>query len=353
MMKKRKALCMAVSLALAAAAALGGCAQSTTANTSSSASSKLKSDKLVIYTALQQDDMSWIQTQFKQDTGINLSFMLFSAGDLAAKVTAEMANPQADVMLGGSVEYYENLEKQNAFVKYTAPNSKGLDAEFIDPNGYWQGWYLGVLAIFYNTDRFDKELAPQGVKAPQTWDDLLDSHYKKQFITSNPATAGAAYIFLADQLFRLGETDGWTYLQNLNKNVDHYTKGADDPISLVATGQFIAGMSWAHDILKTQKQGYPIKVVVPKDTAFEIGGAAAIKGGANTDNAKTFINWLLTKSAQQKNTDVSNRYSVRKDIKPPEGLIKMEDVKLVKYDRPKASSIKTDETNKFTQMIGQ
>ena len=298
--------------------------------------------------------MSWIKTQFKKDTGIDISYMLFSAGDLAAKVQAEKSTPQADVMLGGSVEYYENLEQQyDAFVKYTSPNAQGLDSEFMDPNGYWQGWYLGVLCIFYNSDRFSKELAPQGVKAPQTWDDLLDSHYKKQFVTSNPATAGGGYIFVADQLFRLGTDKGWTYLQDLNKNVDHYTKGADDPISLVATGQFIAGMSWAHDVMKSKKQGYPITIVVPKDTAFEIGGAAAINGSANTENAKKFIDWILTKPAQTQNTAVSNRYSVLKDVAAPEGMIKMEDVQLVKYDRPAASKQKTDVINKFTKMIGQ
>ena len=310
------------------------------------------SKKLVVYAALNAGDMQWIQTQFKKDTGIDLSFLIFSAGDAQAKVEAEKKNPQADIMVGGSVEFYEKLATEDAFEKYTSPNAKGLDKQFIDPKGYWQGWYMGVLGLVYNTERFDKELKPLGVKEPKTWDDLLNPHYKGLFLTSNPATAGGGYIFVADQLFRLGETKGWDYLTKLNANVHHYTKAAGDCIPLVGTGEFVVGMAWAHDIVKAAKTGYPIKVVVPENTAFEIGGSAVIKGGKNTANAKKFIDWLLTKNTQQMNTNYSNRYSVRKDVTPPSGMIKLEDVKLVNYDRAKATAMKADVQKKFAKMFG-
>jgi iron(III) transport system substrate-binding protein len=319
------------------------------ANAATAAASK----KLTVYAALNESDMMQIKEQFKLDTGIDIQYLIFSAGDAAAKVQSELKSPKADVMVGGSCEFYENLVKQNAFTSYKSPNAKGIDAQFNDPKGYWQGWYMGVLGIVYNTDRFEKELKPLGVKEPKTWDDLLDPRYKGLFITSNPSTAGGGYIFVADQLFRLGETKGWDYLNKLNANVHHYTKTAGEPISLVATGQFIVGMAWTHDIMKQAKAGYPIKVVVPENTAFEIGGSAIIKGAKNSANAKKFIDWLLTKEVQQMNTNMSNRYSVRKDITPPSGVVKLQDVKLVKYDRAKASAQKPDVVKKFLAMIGQ
>jgi iron(III) transport system substrate-binding protein len=312
------------------------------------------SGKLVVYAALNEDDIVQMQKQFKADTGIDIEYLRLSGpGEAATRIQAEKAAPKADVMIGGSVEFYDPLGQQGLLEKYSSPNAKDLDKQFNDPNGYWQGWYLGVLGIVLNTERFNKELAPKGVKEPKTWDDLLDPHYKGQFITSNPQTAGGAYIFTADQLFRLGDQKGWEYLKKLNENVHHYTPGAVDGINLTATGEFVVGMAWAHDIVKTAKQGYPIKVIVPDQTAFEIGGAAVVKGGPNTDNAKKFIDWLLTKQVQEMNTKSSNRYSVRKDVAPPEGMIKMADVKLVNYDRAKASQMKADVVKKFTDMIGK
>ncbi|MGN7453987.1 ABC transporter substrate-binding protein [Paenibacillus pasadenensis] len=311
------------------------------------------SKKLVVYSALNEDDVIQLKDQFKKDTGIEIeSLNLGSAGEASTRVQAEKDAPKADILVGGSVEFYQPLAEQGLLEKYTSANASQIDAKFNDPNGYWQGWYMGVLGIVLNTERFEKELAPKGVQEPKTWDDLLDESYKRQFITSNPATAGGGYIFVADQLFRLGEQQGWEYLEKLNGNVHHYTQKAGDGINLTATGEFIAGMSWAHDIVKTMKQGYPIKAIVPEQTAFEIGGVGIVKGGANVDNAKAFVDWLLTKEAGELNTKLSNRYSVRADVAPPEGMPKIEEISLVEYDREKAAAMKEEVVKRFVGMTG-
>ena len=83
-------------------------------------------------------------------------------------------------------------------------------------------------------------------------------------------TAGGAYIATACQIFRLGEDAAWEYLKALDQNVHHYYQGAGDVISPVATGEFIASIAWAHDSFKTQQEGYPLKLIVPEQTAYEI-----------------------------------------------------------------------------------
>jgi len=314
---------------------------------------KAESKSLVVYAALNEDDIVQIQKKFKEDTGIEIQYLrLNGAGEASTRIQAEKGVNRADILVGGSVEFYEPLAKQGLLEKYTSPNAKDLDPMFNDPNGYWQGWYMGVLGIALNTERFKKELEPKGVKEPKSWDDLLDPNYKGLFVTSNPATAGSGYIFVADQLFRLGEEKGWEYLKKLNENVHHYIPSAGDVINLTATGEFVVGMSWAHDIMKSAQKGYPLKVIIPEQTAFEIGGVAIVKGGANTENAKKFIDWLLTKEVGEMNTKLSNRYSVRKDVAPPEGMIKIEDVKLVNYDRDKAAQMKADVLKKFAEITG-
>lgn len=347
---KFASLLMAISFA--SVSVFSGCSNKSTATSTTNIPSK--STKLVVYAALNEDDIVQIQKKFKEDTGIDMEYLRLSgAGEASTRIQAEKDSPKADIFIGGSVEFYEPLAKAGLLEKYTSPNAKDLDKQFCDPNGYWQGWYLGVLSIIINKDRFQKELAPKRVKEPSSWDDLLDPNYKGLFLTSNPATAGGGYIFAVDQLFRLGDEKGWDYLNKLNKNVHHYTAAAGDPINLVGTGEFVAGMAWAHDSVKAAKTGLPLKVIVPEQTAFEIGGVAAVKGGANTDNAKKFIDWVLTKPLGEMNTNLSNRYSVRKDVAPPQGMVKVEDVKLVNYDRTKASEMKADVVKKFTDMINK
>lgn len=337
-MKKKVCFLVALMLLVSSLTGLVGCASKA-------------SNKLVVYTALNEDEMSKFVEKFKADTGIEIEYIQGGAGDMSARVLAEKDSPNADVLVGGSVDVYEPLAKEGIFVKYDSPNNDQLDTRFNDPNGYWQGWYMGVLGLVINRDRFAAELTPQGLEYPKTWDDLLDARYKDVFVTSNPVTAGGGYIFAACQIFRLGEEGAWEYFQNLDKNVHHYYKGAGDCISPVATGEFIVGMSWVHDIYKQVKAGYPVDVAIPEQTAFEIGGAAVIEGGKNTENAKKFVDWLLTEEVQAMNTINSNRYSVMDSVASPEGLPKLEDLNLVDYDRARAGEMKPDVVNKFDEVI--
>jgi iron(III) transport system substrate-binding protein len=309
------------------------------------------SDKLVIYAALNEDEIGQLVNQFKADTGIQIEYILGGAGDMAARIQAEKASPNADILVGGSVDIYGPLAQEGLFETYDSPNNDRLDARFNDPSHFWQGWYMGVLGLAINRDRFKAELASQGLGYPETWDDLLDPRYKNVFITSNPITAGGGYIFTACQIFRLGENGAWTYFSSLDKNVHHYTRGAGDVISPVATGEFIVGMSWAHDIYKQVQAGYPIDIAIPKQTAYEIGGVAIVKGGKNTDNAKKFIDWLLTEDVGRMNTANSNRYSVLPSVPSPQGLPLLDNVNLVNYDRTRAADIRPEVTERFDRDI--
>ena len=298
--------------------------------------------KLVVYSALNEDNTIAIAQQFKEDTGIEIEYISLGGGDAVARVQAEMNNPQADFLVGGSVDLYGSLAEAGAFVEYDSPNNDDLDERFNDPNHLWQGWYMGVLSIIINEERFQEELASQGLAEPTTWDDLLDPAYKDVFVWANPTTAGGAYIATACQIFRLGEDAAWEYLKALDQNVHHYYQGAGDVISPVATGEFIASIAWAHDSFKTQQEGYPLKLIVPEQTAYEIGGAAIINGGPNTENAKIFMDWLL---------ETSYRYPVRSDVAAPEGLPALDEVDLVDYDRDKATEMKESVLEKFEAEI--
>ena len=253
--------------------------------------------------------------------------------------------------MGGSVDLYGSLAEAGALLEYDSPNNDDLDARFNDPNHLWQGWYMGVLSIIINEERFQEELASQGLAEPATWDDLLDPAYDDVFVWANPTTAGGAYIATACQIFRLGEDAAWDYLKALDQNVHHYYQGAGDVISPVATGEFIASIAWAHDSFKTQQEGYPLKLIIPEQTAYEIGGAAIINGGPNTENAKIFMDWLLTKEAQELNVESSYRYPVRTDVAAPEGLPALEDVDLVDYDRDQATAMRESVLEKFEAEI--
>jgi ABC-type thiamine transport system substrate-binding protein len=174
-----------------------------------SLSAKGNEDNVVtVYAALDEKTSNELAAAFKEATGISveIALQIEEAGTIAARIKAESAHPRADIFIGGNSNFHTDLASGMYLEKYLSPVVKEakIDASFMDPNGYWTGWYFGALCLVYNNKVYEQKLKPQGVKPPTTWDDLLNPVYKGQVIASNPATTGGAYLMLAAQIFRLG-----------------------------------------------------------------------------------------------------------------------------------------------------
>jgi iron(III) transport system substrate-binding protein len=289
--------------------------------------------KLVVYSALDQTTIDAMSAAFKKKyPDVDLQVLgIAAAGEQATRIKAEKDSPKADVFIGGDTAFHEGLANDGLLLAYKSPVAEQIDAKYGDREGRFYGWYLGVLGIVINTDRF-KELR---IAEPKTWDDLLDPAWKGKLAFPNPPTTGGGFIFLADQVFRFNkdEAKALDFMKKLDANVGQYTQRSPDAINVVAQGEFVGAMNWVHDILVQKKKGFPLKVIIPPDTAYEIGGVSIVKGGPNPETAKAFIDWVLGPEAGKINSDNSNRISTRGDVAPPEGAVKITDVKLVNYDR--------------------
>jgi iron(III) transport system substrate-binding protein len=299
--------------------------------------------KVMIYAALDEKTAKELAAAFRKETGIDaeVALQIEQAGTISGRIKTEAPNARADVFIGGNSNFHTELVSGGYLEKYVSPVVKqaGISSRFMDPDGYWTGWYLGALCLLYNEKRYTQEVKPKGINPPTTWDDLLNPVYKGQVIASNPATTGGAYLMICAQIFRLGsEEAGFEYIRKLNANVAQYTKGANGSIPLVSQGEAIVGFAWGHDTLKQKIQGnLPIVVVFPKDTGFEIGAASIIKGAPHLDSAKKFIDFLLSPTAGKINADNGYRYPVRKGVQLPAGVPPFESLQLAPWDLKKAA----------------
>jgi len=293
---------------------------------------------LVIYAALDEKTPREIIKAFKERIGLDaeLALQIEQAGTVASRIKTEAKNPRADVFIGGNSNIHASLAAEGFLEPYRSTMIKdaGIDPKFMDPKGHWTGWYLGAMCIHYNIKRFSEEIAPKGLKPPSTWDDLLNSIYKGEVITSNPATTGSAVIIIATQIFRLGSVDaGFKYIADLNKNVRQYTQGANGSIDLVSRGEAIVGTAWGHDtIARKTRENLPITIVFPKEDGYEIGAASIVKGCKNPAAAKKFVDFLLTPTPAEINARIGLRYPVRKGVALPPGVPPFESLSFVNYD---------------------
>jgi iron(III) transport system substrate-binding protein len=324
------------------------------------APSRQAGGKIAVYSALNEStNNAFVEAFKKEHSNIDVELLpLAAAGELQTRIRTEKASPKADVFIGGSSEFHEPLSKDGLLVAYKSPNAGGVDDMYKSPDGYWTGWYIGIFGFVYNTDRFSKEMS--GAKPPAGWDDLLTDGWKGKLVLPDPVKTGGGYIFVATQIFRFAQALGLVpapaaamevnytkaedaamdYMKKLHANIGQYAGTAPQAIQLVGQGQFVGAPNWSHDILTAKSRGQPVDLAVPAETGFEVGAVSIVKGGPNTEAAKVFIDWVLTKSAGELNVKLSNRLSVLKDVAPAPGAPTLDQVKLVPYDRTWATANK-------------
>src|SRR5213595_1974136 len=90
-------------------------------------------DKLVVYTAYEENELKTFWEQFKKDLpdlAGKASYIRGSTGPTMARVEAEKANPQADVIWGVFNDYLTGAALKGLLEPYVAKDSGGVATMF-------------------------------------------------------------------------------------------------------------------------------------------------------------------------------------------------------------------------------
>ena len=250
--------------------------------------------ELVVYGSCEEEYLAAACQNFEKLTGIKTRFQRLSTGEVQAKIEEEKGNPSADVWFGGTTDPYNVLADEGLLEPYAAKNASHLiNPQFKDKDGNWYGIYEGILGFMVNTD----ELKRLNLDAPKDWNDLLDPKYKGLIWLSNYNTAGTAKLVINTMVQKLGHDNAMKYFQDLDKNIQVYTKSGSGPSKNVGTGECIVGIGFLHDaITQIVDNGYKnIEIIIPSSgTSFEIGATAIFKGAKHPNAAKLWIEYALT-----------------------------------------------------------
>lgn len=287
--------------------------------------------EVTIYMGVVEQSARVIAQDFEKDTGIKVNFVRMSGGETLSRIRAEKNNPHASVWYGGSADSFIMAKKEGLLESYTSPNAAKIKAEFKDSEGYWTGIYQGYLGFILDGRFFDENnLAP-----PKSWSDLLKDQFKGQIVMGNPGTASTGYVVVSAIVQSMGEEEGMRYLAALNKQIKQYTKAGAAPARSVALGEAAIGITYLHNGIRLIKEGNTnVRLSLPEEgSAFELGAVAIIKGAPEMEAAKKFVDWSLTKKAQEIGQhNNSYQFLTNPEANPPEEAMKFKDAKLISYD---------------------
>ena len=291
-------------------------------------------DRLVVYTAYEENELKTFWEQFKKDLpdlAAKASYIRGSTGPTIARLEAEKANPQADVVWGVFNDYMTGAASKGLLEPYAAREASAIPARFKHPDNMWQGVTLLTVAFAVN----QKKMAELKLPPPRSWADLIDPKYKGHVVMSNPSTSGTAYLLLASHAARLGEDRMWQYYDALDKNLSQVTKSGGAPGRMAASGETPIGVALAYEVEVAKKQGAPIDVIWPSDGVpwtFEANGL--VKGAKNPQNARRFLDWAVAKSAMASYAEWRGTGITRADV--PVSGPKITEMKLIDLDFVKA-----------------
>ena len=340
-MKKTMKNTLGIALVSVAALALLGCNEKN--------EKKESKQEVKIYSIIHEEETEALCKLFTEKTGIPATFLRASTGELVNRVITEKNDPQADILLGGASSYHIQAAKEGALESYVSPNAKNIPQYALSPDGTWTGFCVLALGIGINEKRFEEKFP--GTPLPQTWEDLLNPAFKGEIVMTNPAASSTGYLFVQNQLQRLGETEGWNYLLKLADNVGQFPDSGSAPAKLLGTGEYALGISYLHAITKYNAQGFNVKAVAPPQSVGDVDCISIMKNSKNLEAAKKFVDFMLSPEAQSLMSSITFSTPVNPEAESPKGGIAISDVDLIDYDVQKASDQKTQVLEKWTQSV--
>lgn len=234
---------------------------------------------------------------FEKKTGLEVELFEGTTGEILARLEAEKDNPVADVVVLASWSDGLSYEAQGKTLSYVPYNASKMYGDWVDDNRMIYGTSASAVGVIYNTTIY------QNLDAD--WSELADSKYKDDLAIPDPQKSGACKDFLAGYMY--ANNNDFSAFENMAKN-GLYNAGANKAaLSSVTTGEkgiLVAGVDY--NAYSSIAKGEPIQIYYPKSgTVINPRPAMILKTSKNVDNAKAFMDYLLSDEAQQM---VANAY---------------------------------------------
>jgi len=254
---------------------------------------------LTVYTAVEADDLKKYAARFNEDNpDIEVKWVRDSTGVITAKLLAEKANPQADVIWGLAATSLLVLKPEGLLLPYAPKGLDKLDTQFRDKDNppAWVGMDAWVAAICFNTVEAQKKNLPK----PASWKDLTKPVYKGQIVMPNPASSGTGFLDVTSWLQLFGEAEGWKYMDALHQNIGVYTHSGSKPCTMAGAGEYPIGISFEFRAARQKKQGAPLDIIFPAEgSGWDMEATAIVKGTKNLEAAKTLVDWSVSDRAMK------------------------------------------------------
>jgi iron(III) transport system substrate-binding protein len=244
---------------------------------------------VTVYTAGPQNLADALSKGFMAKTKTKVNLFQGTTGQVMAKIAAEAANPQVDVLISAAWDTGVDLAQKEQLLDYTSPNAKNVPAALKTRNYVAQG--AAALAIVWNSKT--------GKPKPADWADLAKPDYRNQVTMPDPAASGSAYGLVSGLVANQGL--GWKFFGSMKANgtaVVGANAAALNPVMQGAKSAVFGAVDYIS--IAAKAKGEAIEVIYPATgTVLESRPMMIMKTSKNVAQAKQFIDYVLSDEGQK------------------------------------------------------
>ena len=255
--------------------------------------------ELRVYTAVEADELAKFKQAIEADNpDLDIQWVRDSTGIITAKLLAEKANPQADVVWGLAVTSLKFLADQDYFQAYAPKGVEQLEPKYVDSvkPPRWVGQRAWVAALCFNAVEAEKAKLPQ----PASWQDLLKPEFKGKVVMPNPSSSGTGFLDVSAWIQMWGDEKAWKFMDGLHENIAQYTHSGSKPCKMAAAGEAPVGISFAYRGAQEKSKGAPVEVIAPSEgVGWDLEAFAIVKGTQKLEAAQQLADWSASRKANE------------------------------------------------------
>ena len=285
----KKIALMLLSLMLCLSLFANGGKESVSVDVSQNESESGLSGKVTVYMPSPAGLADKLAADFEKKTGVEVEVFQGTTGEILARLEAEEANPVADVVILASWSDGLSMKKDGKLESYVPQSSDKVVSGWIDEDSMLFGYSASAVGVIYNTTILPELSAD--------WSDLKNPEYKDLLAIPDPEKSGACKDFVAGYVTNYG----WDDFEGMAENgmiVPGANKAALEAVTTGEVGILVAGVDY--NAYSSIKKGEPLAIYYPEGgTVVNPRPAMIMKTAPDKDNAKAFVDYLLSEDAQK------------------------------------------------------
>jgi len=278
----------------------------------------VKKESLVIY-AYDSFVSEWgpaprLSELYKQEKGRDVNFIsVGDSGQVLARAILEKNSPKADLVIGIDNNLLPKALQAGIFEAYRSKALEKVPEKLLfDPSFTVIPYDYGFFAVIYDSRKI--------TSPPLSLEDLTDSRFKNSLILMDPRTSTPGLGFLLWSVARFGE-DYLTYWERLKPSILTVTEGWDSGYGMFTTGEAPMVLSYTSSPAyhkEYEDTDHFRAALFPEGHYAQIEGVALVRKSSRKEEARDFIDFLLSPEAQEILPLTNWMYPVVEDVKLPE-----------------------------------